>query len=676
VREVIELAGAGAETSGAGGKAAGLARLIAAGLPVPPGFVVTHAAFARVACDGVAGAFVPMTGRPGLLSGSSGEPPERGGDDPGALAHALAVIAARAETAEIPAELAAVVEARAAALGGSLAVRSSVSIEDGAHGSGAGVMASRIGVAPRDVWPAIRAVWASACTPLVAHYARRTATTIEIGVVVQRAVDGDAATVYTRPPGRPDADEVWLEAGGSTTTASRDAADPRIALAIAAEAAIAASTGADVELVGRSVVQARPIVHPPPRARRTPPPAALLAPLAADRTRTWRWDVEHNPEPLSPAQAGLVAAVDAAGAAPYAMRTIAGYLYWAPTNAALSITTPASPAILRERFAVLEQVMAAALAAAGPRPTVAAAIDAYLAFYRIWANEVAPMLAAARGSATASASPGSPIARAIAEVARGARTTEDLVAELGDLALAWDVAAPTLREQPALVAGAIAAARAAPAAAAPPAAPTTLAALALELGERDDIWFARAQALVRRALLAAAAELGLADADDVFWLPLDAVIAPDGADPATLAARAGAARRAAARAASLDMPLVIGAPAPSSIADPSSVRGASGDTWRGVGIGRARGRARRLAGAAIVPPGTVVVARAITPALALLVHGAAALVSDTGGVLGHGAAIARELGIPFVVGCTGVWDAVADGDTLDVDGDAGVVRRF
>jgi pyruvate,water dikinase len=645
VREVIELQGAGAENSGAGGKATGLARLIAAGLPVPPGFVVTHAAFARVA----------------------GELPEAGADDPGALAHALAAIAARAETEVIPAELAAEVEARAATLGGALAVRSSVSIEDGAHGSGAGVMASRIGVAPRDVWVAIRAVWASACTPLVAHYARRTPTTrIEIGVVVQRAVDGAATTVYTRPPGRPDAGEVWIETAGATTTATRDAAaaDPRLALALAAEVAIGATTGADVELVGPAVVQARPIVHPPPRPRRTPPPAALLAPLAADRSRTWRWDVEHNPEPLSPAQAGLVAAVDAAGAAPYAMRTIAGYLYWAPTNAALSITTPASPAILRERFAVLEQVMAAALAAAGPRPTVAAAIDAYLAFYRIWANEVAPMLAAARGSATAAS--GSPIARAIAEVARGARTTDDLVAELGDLALAWDVAAPTLREQPALVAGAIEAARAAPAASPPPA-PTTLAALALELGERDDVWFARAQGLVRRALLAAATELGLADADDVFWLPLDAVIAPDGADPATLAARAAAARSAAARAASLDMPLVIGAPA----ATP-----ASGDTWRGVGIGRARGRARRLAGASIVPPGTVVVARAITPALALLVHGAAALVSDTGGVLGHGAAIARELGIPFVVGCTGVWDAVADGDTLDVDGDAGVVRRF
>ncbi len=77
-----------------------------------------------------------------------------------------------------------------------------------------------------------------------------------------------------------------------------------------------------------------------------------------------------------------------------------------------------------------------------------------------------------------------------------------------------------------------------------------------------------------------------------------------------------------------------------------------------------------------MPPGRVVVARAITPAIAVLVPGAAGLVSETGGILAHGAAIARELGIPFVVGCSGVWNALVDGDRVEIDGDAGVVRRL
>jgi pyruvate,water dikinase len=44
-------------------------------------------------------------------------------------------------------------------------------------------------------------------------------------------------------------------------------------------------------------------------------------------------------------------------------------------------------------------------------------------------------------------------------------------------------------------------------------------------------------------------------------------------------------------------------------------------------------------------------------------------------LLDHGAAMARELGIPCVVGCRGVVEAVADGDWLEVSGDSGTVSR-
>jgi phosphohistidine swiveling domain-containing protein len=100
-------------------------------------------------------------------------------------------------------------------------------------------------------------------------------------------------------------------------------------------------------------------------------------------------------------------------------------------------------------------------------------------------------------------------------------------------------------------------------------------------------------------------------------------------------------------------------------------------TLRGVGFGpRTVGRVVRfasLAGARAAASGDVVVTRAVTPSLAMLVDGCAALVSETGGLLDHGAALARELGITCVVGCTGAWSRLDDGTAVCVDGDAGIV---
>lgn len=47
----------------------------------------------------------------------------------------------------------------------------------------------------------------------------------------------------------------------------------------------------------------------------------------------------------------------------------------------------------------------------------------------------------------------------------------------------------------------------------------------------------------------------------------------------------------------------------------------------------------------------------------------------TGGVLSHCAVVAREYGIPAVVGTRSIATvAIKDGDTIEVDGDAGIVR--
>ena len=53
--------------------------------------------------------------------------------------------------------------------------------------------------------------------------------------------------------------------------------------------------------------------------------------------------------------------------------------------------------------------------------------------------------------------------------------------------------------------------------------------------------------------------------------------------------------------------------------------------------------------------------------------GSYAVVSETGGYLDHGAALARELGIPCVVGCRDAWSVLVDGMIVSVDGDGGVV---
>ena len=99
---------------------------------------------------------------------------------------------------------------------------------------------------------------------------------------------------------------------------------------------------------------------------------------------------------------------------------------------------------------------------------------------------------------------------------------------------------------------------------------------------------------------------------------------------------------------------------------------------RGVGTGpRVTGSVVRfasLASAITVGRGDVIVVRAVTPALAVLVVGCAALVSETGGLLDHGAALARELGIPCVVGCHDAWSELSDGMLVTVHGDAGTVE--
>jgi pyruvate,water dikinase len=72
-------------------------------------------------------------------------------------------------------------------------------------------------------------------------------------------------------------------------------------------------------------------------------------------------------------------------------------------------------------------------------------------------------------------------------------------------------------------------------------------------------------------------------------------------------------------------------------------------------------------------PGDVLVAPITTPAWTPLFAMASAIVTDVGGPLSHGSIVAREYGIPAVLGTGVATRRIPDGQLITVDGNAGVV---
>ena len=83
---------------------------------------------------------------------------------------------------------------------------------------------------------------------------------------------------------------------------------------------------------------------------------------------------------------------------------------------------------------------------------------------------------------------------------------------------------------------------------------------------------------------------------------------------------------------------------------------------------------RSLSEAGKLQTGDVLVAETTAPAWTPLFATAAAIVTDTGGVLSHCAVVAREYRIAAVVGTERATATIRDGQILEVDGDAGLVR--
>ena len=102
------------------------------------------------------------------------------------------------------------------------------------------------------------------------------------------------------------------------------------------------------------------------------------------------------------------------------------------------------------------------------------------------------------------------------------------------------------------------------------------------------------------------------------------------------------------------------------------------DKLRGLAAsgGVYEGPARRIAGPVEfdrIDKGDVLVTESTTGAFNILLPLLGAIVTDSGGLLSHSAIVAREYGIPGVVGTRDRTQRIPDGATVRVDGDAGEV---
>jgi rifampicin phosphotransferase len=104
-----------------------------------------------------------------------------------------------------------------------------------------------------------------------------------------------------------------------------------------------------------------------------------------------------------------------------------------------------------------------------------------------------------------------------------------------------------------------------------------------------------------------------------------------------------------------------------------------GDLLRGAGAspGTAEGRVRIVRGSEDfrrVQRGDILVATTTTPAWTPLFPSLGGLVTETGGILSHVAIVAREYGIPTVVGVARATTLLRDGVRVRIDGSRGEVR--
>jgi pyruvate,water dikinase len=161
--------------------------------------------------------------------------------------------------------------------------------------------------------------------------------------------------------------------------------------------------------------------------------------------------------------------------------------------------------------------------------------------------------------------------------------------------------------------------------------------------------------------------------DEVFYLAADEIRGTPPAD-----ARALVVQRKALRAAyeKFDLPdHWAGQPDPIVLTTDATSRAGS-VTGTAAAHGVVQGRARVLHSAEQcdeLEPDEILVCHTTDPSWASAFHLAAAAVIDVGSMSSHGAIVAREMGLPCVIGTGNGTAVLRTGDLLRVDGGAGTV---
>jgi len=105
----------------------------------------------------------------------------------------------------------------------------------------------------------------------------------------------------------------------------------------------------------------------------------------------------------------------------------------------------------------------------------------------------------------------------------------------------------------------------------------------------------------------------------------------------------------------------------------------AGKIIKGIGAspGRVTATARVICGPeefALMRPGDILVAKITTPAWTPLFALASGVVTDVGGPLSHSSIVAREYGIPAVLGTGQATQRIRSEQRVTVDGNSGVVK--
>jgi nucleoside-diphosphate-sugar epimerase/phosphohistidine swiveling domain-containing protein len=162
----------------------------------------------------------------------------------------------------------------------------------------------------------------------------------------------------------------------------------------------------------------------------------------------------------------------------------------------------------------------------------------------------------------------------------------------------------------------------------------------------------------------------LSSPGDVFYLAYEELLAPPADAPARVARR----RAERERLATIRMPPIFEGRWDTAVADDDAL--GPGDSLTGIPAapGVARGRVRVMREFADpLDPGDVLVANVTDTGWTPLFGFAGAVVTDVGGLVSHPAVVAREFGIPCVVGTNVATTRLRDGMMVEVDGTAGTV---